>query len=349
MPSYIEIKLRAPNAYVLARAAIEAMEKNKVWPTPQNFELWSHYVCDPNGQLAKEIGRIISEGGAFTDGACDQLAATFLGVGKLTEQIRDTGDALTKELNSVSKAIKSAQKSSEAYGVTLEYASKSLGSDKGDLRETVETLASATRRVQEENKILESRLSDSTAEVSRLREHLEQVRRDATTDGLTNLANRKSFDAELQKMCAAAEADGLPLTLAVLDIDHFKIFNDTWGHQTGDQVLRYVAGVIGSSGGAPRLAARYGGEEFALLFPGETASQAFEVLEQIRIEVSSRILKRRSTNEDLGAITLSAGLAERAKGEPGHELLDRADSALYASKRNGRNRVTRAEAVATAA
>ena len=349
MAADIETKLRAPEAYALARKTLEAMEKNKVWPTPQNFELWTHYVCDPTGQLAKEIGRIISEGGAFTDGACDELAATYLGTGKLTEQIRDTGDALTKELHSVSQAIKSAQKSSEAYGVTLESASKSLDDDQVDLRSTVESLAAATKRIQEENAILEARLSDSTAEVSRLREHLEQVRRDATTDGLTNLANRKAFDAELQRMCAASEADGLPLTLAVLDIDHFKTFNDTWGHQTGDQVLRYVAGVIGGSGGAPRMAARYGGEEFALLFPGESAAQAYEVLEQIRIEVASRILKRRSTNEDLGAITLSAGLAERAEGETGHELLDRADGALYVSKRNGRNQVTRAESIASAA
>lgn len=349
MASDIDTKLRAPEAYPLARKALEAMEKNKVWPTPQNFELWTHYVCDPSGPLAKEIGRIIAEGGAFTDGACDQLAATYLAGGKLTEEIRDTGDALTKELNSVSQAIKSAQKSSEAYGVTLEYASKSLDNDQGDLRETVETLAAATRRIQAENQTLESRLSDSTAEVTRLREHLEQVRRDATTDGLTNLANRKAFDAELERMCAASEADGLPLTLAVLDIDHFKTFNDTWGHQTGDQVLRYVAGVIGQSGRSPRVAARYGGEEFALLFPGENASQAFNVLEQIRVEVASRILKRRSTNEDLGTITLSAGLAERAAGENGHELLERSDSALYVSKRNGRNQVTRADSIASAA
>jgi diguanylate cyclase len=343
MATDIETKLRAPDAYALARKTLEIMERNNVWPTPQNFELWAHFVCDPTGQLAKEIGRILSQGGIFTDGACDELAAAHLGPGKLTEQIRDTGDALTKELQSVSQAIKSAQKSSEAYGITLEYATKSLDDDQTDLRETVETLSAATRRIQEENKILEARLSDSTSEVTRLRVHLEQVRRDATTDGLTNLANRKAFDGELKRLYAASRADGQTLTLALLDIDHFKTFNDTWGHQTGDQVLRFVAGVIGNSGTEPRMAARYGGEEFALLFPGESSAQAFEVLEQIRIEVASRILKRRSTNEDLGAITLSAGVAELAKGESAHELLERADAALYVSKKSGRNQVTQAE------
>lgn len=349
MASDIETKLRAPEAYGLARQALEVMEKNKVWPTPQNFELWAHYVCEPSSELALEITRIISEGGVFTDSVCDVLAAKYLASGQLTEHIRDTGDALTKELTSVSKAIKSAQKSSKAYGATLESASKSLDNNEVDLRETVESLAEATRRIQGENKALEARLSASTAEAGRLREHLEQVRRDATTDGLTNLANRKAFDTELERLSAASEADGLPLTLAVLDIDHFKSFNDTWGHQTGDQVLRYVAGVIGNSGAPPRVAARYGGEEFALLFPGETARHAFVVLESIRVEVASRILKRRSTNEDLGTITLSAGFAQRAPGETCHELLDRADQALYRSKRNGRNQVTQSDDIASAA
>ncbi|MDP1598239.1 GGDEF domain-containing protein, partial [Phenylobacterium sp.] len=240
---------------------------------------------------------------------------------------------------------------SEAYGQTLAGASKSLADmdEPADLRTMVDNLSVATKRVQRENKSLEQRLSESTSEVAKLREHLEQVRRDATTDGLTNLANRKAFDEELARACADAEADGLSLTLAVIDIDHFKNFNDTWGHQTGDQVIRYVASVIGRVGAPPRFAARYGGEEFALIFPRESAEIAAVVLEEIREEVSSRMLKRRSTNDDLGAITVSAGLAEMRRGESAHSLMERSDSALYVSKRSGRNRVTSAETVQTAA
>jgi diguanylate cyclase len=196
---------------------------------------------------------------------------------------------------------------------------------------------------------LEKRLADSTAEVGRLRDHLVQVRRDATTDGLTNLANRKSFDEELERACAEAEEAGAPLQLAVLDIDHFKNFNDTWGHQTGDQVIRYVASVIGRVGASPRFAARYGGEEFAMIFCGEQGGQVERVLQQVREEVASRRLKRRSTNEDLGAVTISAGFAERRRGESANSVVERADAALYESKRNGRNRVTRAERKANAA
>jgi diguanylate cyclase len=351
MSGDVETLLRGPSAYAVARQAMDAMEKHSVWPTALNFELWTYFVAAPESALGREIARLIKLGEPFTDNLSDELAATFLPKAKLNDQIRDAGDALSKELASVSEAITSAKKSSEAYGETLTHASRSLGDsqDPTALKATVATLSSATRRMARENKALEQRLADSTEEVNRLREHLEQVRRDATTDGLTNLANRKAFDDELDRACAEAEAKGETLTLAVIDIDHFKKFNDTWGHQTGDQVLRFVASVIGRAGAPPRFTARYGGEEFALIFPGESATAAFSILEDIREEVSSRMLKRRSTNDDLGAITVSAGLAERRPGEGAHALLERADEALYASKRNGRNRTTAAKRKAEAA
>jgi diguanylate cyclase len=159
------------------------------------------------------------------------------------------------------------------------------------------------------------------------------------TDALTGLPNRKAFDEALQRACAG---DG-PVSLALLDIDHFKKFNDTWGHQTGDQVLRYVAHVIGRLGVEPRFAARYGGEEFAVLFPGETAAQAVAALDEAREEIGSRILKRRSTNEDLGAVTISGGVAQLKPEESPLALVERADAALYRSKGAGRNRITNTE------
>lgn len=351
MSADVEISLRGPQAYGLARQALEAMEAHKVWPTPLNFEVWLHYVSgDKDSPLTVEIDQLIEAGEPFTDTLGEQLAAQHLPKARLNGEILDAGDALSKELDSVSRAIESARESSEAYGEQLATASKSLDTnDAKTIKTMVETLTSATRRVQEENQSLETQLADTTAEVGRLREHLEMVRRDAMTDALTNLANRKAFDEALEKACEHAEASGQTLTLAVIDIDHFKSFNDTWGHQTGDQVIRYVASVIGRAGPHPRLAARFGGEEFALIFPAEGVDAAMAALEEIREEVASRILKRRSTNEDLGAVTVSSGIAERLAGEPLAALIERADAALYASKRGGRNRTTAADPIAAAA
>ena len=344
MPDPIETLLRGPTAYDLARKAMAAMQAQLVWPTPLNYEIFLHCVKDPEGPLAKELARLASIGEPLTEVVSEDLAAAYLPKAQLNAQIRDAGDQLSKELEAVAAAIDTAQKSSSDYGQTLADVSKELStSDMAPALQTiVQTLSSATRQVQRQNKTLESQLKESTSEVNRLRENLEQVRRDATTDALTGLANRKAFDDELERACAEAATSGQPLTLAVIDIDHFKNFNDTWGHQTGDQVIRYVASVIARMAPPPRFAARYGGEEFGLVFPGESAVMVRKTLEEIREEVCSRILRRRSTNEELGAVSVSAGYAERRPHEISHGLMERADAALYDSKRAGRNRVSAA-------
>lgn len=350
--SEVDTILRGPNAYELARKAVDAMERCQIWPTPLNFELWLHFVGEPEGALGLEIKRLLQGGEAFTEVVSEELAAVFLPKAKLNEQIRDAGDQLSKELAAVAKAITKAQKSSSSYGETLAGVTRDLSAAdevSPELRAVVETLSTATRQVQRENKSLEKQLQESTAEVSRLKDHLEQVRRDATTDALTNLANRKAFDEELERACAEADVSGNALALAVIDIDHFKNFNDTWGHQTGDQVIRYVASVIGRMAAPPRFAARYGGEEFGVIFVNEAGAAVLQTLEEIREEVASRMLKRRSTAEDLGTVSVSAGFAERRRGEDANAVMERADAALYTSKRGGRNRVTAALKEADAA
>ena len=345
MSTDIDTLLRSPKAYQWARKAIEAMETHKAWPTALNFELWLHYVAAKDSDVAAEINTIIESGEHFTDQVGANIAAHHLPAAKLSGEILNAGKNLTKELNSVSRAIESARETSEIYGQQLATASESLAAQgNAAVRTMVENLSNATRKVHAENQALESQLADTTDELGRLREHLEQVRRDAMTDALTMLANRKAFDESLEQACADSDRTGEVVTLAVVDIDHFKTFNDTWGHQTGDQVLRYVASVIGRIGGeGARLSARYGGEEFAVIFPGERREVAMAALEAVREEISSRTLKRRSTNEDLGAITISTGIAERRHGDPPAAVIEAADGALYAAKRSGRNRTMLAE------
>jgi diguanylate cyclase len=347
MDGEVELSLRGQDGYRLARAAIEGIEAHKVWPTPLNFELWVHYVINPEGPLDLAIERLLNDGKPITEAVAEGLAAEYLRKARLNKEIRDVGDKLNEQLDSISGAIKVAQKSTETYGKTLAGASEALSApsqvNSESLVRLAKGLASATKKVQRENTSLEQRLSASTHEVSRLRENLEQVRREAMTDALTGLANRKALDDGLARRCAEADASAAPLTLAIIDIDHFKRFNDTWGHQTGDQVIRYVASVIGRIGDPPRLSARFGGEEFAVLFPREQIKAVVRELEAIRREIGSRTLKRRSTNDDLGTVTVSIGVAEYETGEGPGAFVERADAALYASKRAGRDRVSLAK------
>jgi len=156
MSGDVETVLRGPEAYKIARQALDLMERHHVWPTSLNFELWTHYVADPEGALALEIGRLISLGEPLTESISEDLAAAYLAKARLNEQIRDAGDQLSKELDSVSRAIQSAQKSNEAYGQTLAGASKGLTDAENvtQVKAMVDSLSTATRKVQKENKEL---------------------------------------------------------------------------------------------------------------------------------------------------------------------------------------------------
>ncbi|UDF02258.1 GGDEF domain-containing protein [Asticcacaulis sp. AND118] len=343
MSNDIEVSVRSPNAYSLAQEAIRLMELHGVWPTPLNYEIWLYVAGDPSSALAQEIQRLIGSGEKITEEISESLASKFISRLKLNDEVRDAGLRLTRELASVSEIITEAQRAQKDYNETLEGARTSITSDADTqrLRNLVDSLTEATTQILSQHTRFEVRLSESSREVARLRKHLDQVRLEAMTDALTNLANRKSFDEALERHC---DTDGgKSITLAVLDIDHFKRFNDTWGHQTGDQVLRYVASVLSRIGRAPRMAARYGGEEFAMIFPNESMAVVERLLNEARQEIASRVLKRRSTNEDLGTVTISVGIAQRDYGEDAYDLLDRADKALYQSKNGGRNMVTCAE------
>jgi diguanylate cyclase len=339
MNQEFEILLRSSAGYDSAEKAMFLMKSHGVWPTPVNYELWLHIAAYPECDLAKEVYRLVETGESMTESVTETLATRYISRSKINDEVRDTGLKLTQELSQITKLIHNAQTASQDYNQTLVGAQEELGKESVDISVLVSHLTKATSEILQHHDDLEKKMADSANEVKSLRRHLDQVRLEAMTDGLTNLANRKCFDENLNRHFDENDAS-YPLSVAVIDIDHFKKFNDTWGHQTGDQVLRYVSSVLARVGRAPRLAARYGGEEFAILFPGEEAVQMAPLLNEIRSEISSRLLKRRSTNEELGSVTISVGVAQREDNEDINDLIERADQALYQSKRNGRNQVT---------
>ena len=126
----------------------------------------------------------------------------------------------------------------------------------------------------------------------------------------------------------------------MIDIDHFKRVNDSYGHPFGDQVIRAVGQVLSQLTQRKDVAARYGGEEFALLLPDTAADGARDVAERLRSAIARGHIKRGNGGEPVGNITISAGVAQFVRGEDPMSLIARADRALYVSKQSGRNRVT---------
>jgi diguanylate cyclase len=139
-------------------------------------------------------------------------------------------------------------------------------------------------------------------------------------------------------MAEAAERNE-PLSLMMGDIDHFKTFNDTWGHLTGDQVLRLVATLLKENFKGRDIIARYGGEEFAIVLPNTILHSACTVADQFRRAVMSKVVTNRLTGQNLGRVMMSLGVASARTDDSVESLIGRADACLYAAKRNGRNRV----------
>ncbi|WP_421860960.1 GGDEF domain-containing protein [Parvibaculum sp.] len=186
---------------------------------------------------------------------------------------------------------------------------------------------------------LEEHLQATKKELNELQENLEKAHSEARTDGLTGLNNRKAFDEALTRELENAAQTGEPLCLAIGDIDHFKKFNDTFGHRTGDQVLRLVASCLKSGALNGHIAARYGGEEFAVIMPATEVASAETIANGVRETVQARELVKRSTGESLGRVTMSLGIAQFQPGDTAASIVERADACLYEAKRNGRNRV----------
>jgi diguanylate cyclase len=208
------------------------------------------------------------------------------------------------------------------------------------MRAIVEKVIRATTEMEARNNSLEAQLKESRVQITDLQESLEAIRYESLTDQLTGLANRKHFDQSLERAIDIAIRRGEPVSLAMCDIDHFKKFNDTYDHQTGDQVLRLVGAAIKSAIKGRDIAARYGGEEFAVILPNTPLRAAVTVGNQIRAAVMAKELIKRSAGESLGRITMSVGIASLHGNDTRDSLIQRADMALYAPKRGGRNRVT---------
>lgn len=185
------------------------------------------------------------------------------------------------------------------------------------------------------------------ANALRLQSDNAQLRQLAWLDGLTGLSNRRALDVILEREIARARRNGTPLTLAMCDIDHFKAYNDFYGHLAGDDCIREVAQVLANTGSrAADLVARYGGEEFVLVMPDTTLDGGMEVVRRAQQALRDRALPDATSPKDK-LLTLSFGLAafDVAKDHDGVSLLGRADAALYRAKHQGRNRIATQEAV----
>jgi diguanylate cyclase len=309
--------------------------------SPRHFEIWYTYATGHNPSLNQTINEMLARNGTLSEADIDNIYETCISPSRFTDRIDHVGSQVIGEIEQVMATIGAAAGSASHYGENLANVTKMLGktADGAGLRALVEGLVQTTKEMQETNKTLEARLAGSRTEISRLQEKLEAVRTESLTDPLTSLANRKYFDQAFPRAIVAARSKDEPVSLLLTDIDHFKQFNDSFGHLTGDHVLRLVAMSVKQNVKGQDIAARYGGEEFVIVLPDTVLKSAAIVAEHIRRAVMTKELMRRSTGEHLGRITVSIGVAALQPDDTAQSLIERADMCLYAAKRGGRNRV----------
>lgn len=327
----------------LAAAATEAMSKHGIAPTPANFCIWYAYAAKAIAGLNREIDERLALQKGFGWQVNQELFDKYFGTDAESLAIRRSGAELHDTMGRVLQRLDVADQDVSAFGETLDEAKGSLArvvaADSVGVQAVVKRLSGATNDMVKKNRDLEQELRQSTAQITTLQQRLDQARREAFTDALTGIGNRRCFDLALAEKCERAAQGEVELCLLLVDIDHFKRFNDSYGHRIGDQVLKIVGAKLKQMSREIDTPARYGGEEFALLLVNAPFDAALRRADQLREALASNYLRNVASGDVYGQITVSVGVSRFRANDTLDSFVGRADAALYRAKSDGRNRV----------
>lgn len=271
------------------------------------------------------------------------LAATKLpNPGGRASTVARAGYRIERELSKVLELIRGHISSNESYAKSLANAQSRLSqlSEGEQVRVIVSLLVAENERMRRDSSELKVKLEESRRQIDTLRSNLIQAEEVVLRDPLTGAGNRRCFDLTMEKAIADSRENGTPLSLVMCDIDHFKRVNDAFGHQVGDEIIKMFSRVIEASIREGDTVIRYGGEEFAVILPRAGQDAAKSIAERIRRQFENKKLTIRETNQKIGQMTASFGVAEYRAGEDTQQLVQRADTKLYDAKSGGRNQVS---------
>ncbi|TAL39859.1 MAG: GGDEF domain-containing protein [Alphaproteobacteria bacterium] len=316
---------------------LEKIDELVLRSTPQFYELWYRYF-DGDPEILKAIS---AHQGPLDEITCQKFYNQYLSSLAHDAALHKASNAVEKSITTVGETIEAARVVTSEFGTAMGMASAKAKAAKSieEVRDTLSAIIVSTEKMAAQNQALESKLAAMTAQITEIKQHLETARQEATTDSVTGIANRKTFDQRLGVDIEEATTAHTPLVLLMLDIDHFKKFNEKLGSETADQVLRLVARTLLGNVKGRDVAARYGIDEFAILLPGTSLKSGIQVAEILRHAIESKEITDKASNQKLGSITLSIGVAKYREGEDIMAFIDRAEGALAEAKKGGRNRV----------
>lgn len=310
----------------LAEEALAFLRRHGLDSTPANYTLAYLSHADRDSFIARAIDAVLMEDGTLSQGDADRIMTSHL-LNQNRDAPKPEGESEEQSLIR-RQTITLADIAADTIAATGAF-SQSLAHDlahlgEGGIAATVSTMIERSARA-------EQRLADAVRQIDSLRQEVEAAKNDAARDALTGLYNRRGIAPRLGALAGRTAA------VALIDIDHFKAINDRFGHGVGDRVLKAVAKTL-SAACAPHEVARWGGEEFLVLFDGVSGEEARVIVEAARETLESRKLKVRETDDDVGALTFSAGIADVGEGDA-DSAMALADERMYRAKDEGRNRV----------
>ncbi|MDW2113003.1 GGDEF domain-containing protein [Vibrio sp. 1731] len=322
------------------KKAVPLMIKNHVAATPANYALWYTYVDKTIPELNFELDTVLENYGICPPATNKQLYNNYVASKAETslEDLRTNVEVLLHEVSSsMSDTISDTSSFSEMVDKSFNKLEKvednSLSIE--EVMVVIRQLVAESHEIRHSTKFLNSQLTNASEEISRLKNQLAEVQQDALFDGLSNLYNRRAFDKDLSSLIASNQA----MTLIMLDIDHFKSFNDNYGHLFGDTVLKAIARRLQQSCRDGICAYRFGGEEFALIVPNKSLRIARQYADTLRRMIEKLRIRDKRSGRQVHSITASFGVAEFELGDTPEALINKADKQLYEAKQLGRNRV----------
>ncbi len=337
------------NSKDFAELALEELAKAGLNPTPDNFSVYYNYFSDSNPNLKMAMDMLLEQYGKLNQTQCTDLFLAHISLDAESKVLQTTSTSIEGEIKKMMGVLTKSATDTKQYNQTLDAFSGDLQAPTSldQIQGAVSRVANETRIMAEQNQRLHTQLSQSTQQLTEMRYSLDEVRKASLMDPLTEVGNRKFFSNEIARVIEESKETETPLSMLMADIDHFKNFNDSYGHLIGDEVLKLVAKTLVENLKGRDIIARYGGEEFIILLPLTTVEDAVRVGNQLRSILSTKHVRRRRTNETLGVVTISIGATQYLEDDTIDSFIARADAGLYKAKETGRNKVLAQETNST--